>query len=46
MPIYPNFGSHAEEGISYTGASASWQHGRNLSVGLLRMEFRRVLSDL
>ncbi|MAE06603.1 MAG: cupin domain-containing protein [Nitrospinota bacterium] len=38
MPIYPNFGSHPEEGISYTAASASWQHGRNLSVGLLRME--------
>jgi quercetin dioxygenase-like cupin family protein len=38
MPIYPNFGNDPEGGISYTAASASWQHGRNLSVGLLRME--------
>ncbi len=38
MPTYPNFGSRPGGGISYTAASASWQHGQNLSIGLLRME--------
>ena len=38
MPVYPDFGSGAEGGISYTTASAAWQHGRNLSIGYLRME--------
>ncbi len=38
MPTYPDFGSRREGGISYTAASASWQHGQNLSIGLLRME--------
>lgn len=38
MPVYPNFGSQSEGGISYTAASAAWEHGRNLSIGYLRME--------
>jgi hypothetical protein len=38
MPVYPDFGSRREGGISYTSASASWEHGCNLSVGYLRME--------
>ncbi len=38
MPTYPDFGARREGGISYTTASAAWKHGRNLSIGLLRME--------
>jgi quercetin dioxygenase-like cupin family protein len=38
MPVYPDFGSGAEGGISYTAALASWKHGQNLSIGYLRME--------
>jgi len=38
MNVYPEFGSQGEGGISYTTASASWQHGQNLSVGYLKME--------
>lgn len=38
MPVYPDFGSGAEGGISYTTASAAWKHGQNLSIGYLRME--------
>jgi quercetin dioxygenase-like cupin family protein len=38
MPVYTDFGSNGEGGISYTTASASWQHGQHLSIGLLLME--------
>ena len=38
MPVYPDFGSDPEGGISYTTASAAWEHGQNLSIGFLRME--------
>ncbi len=38
MPVYPDFGSQPEGGISYTAASAAWEHGQNLSIGYLRME--------
>ena len=38
MPVYPDFGSQPKSGISYTTASAAWEHGQNLSLGYLRME--------
>ncbi len=38
MPVYPDFGSQPESSISYTTASAAWEHGQNLSIGYLRME--------
>ncbi len=38
MPVYPDFGSQREGGISYTAAAASWEHGQTLSIGYLRME--------
>lgn len=40
MNVYPGFGSRGESGISYTKASASWQHGQNMSIGYLKMEAR------